>query len=47
MIANCPRGSKVLEILKEVVKEGQIYLHRLRVGVEDKVVHKEDVVLQR
>ena len=43
MIANCPRG--VLEMLKEVVEEGQMYLHRLRVRVEDKVVHKEEVVL--
>ena len=38
---------EVLEILKEVVEEGQMYLHRLRVGVENEVVHKEELVLQR
>ena len=38
---------EVLEFLKEVAEEGQMYLHRLRVVVKDEVVHKEEVVLQR
>ena len=36
---------EVLEILKKMVEEGQMYLHRLRVGVEDEVGHREEVVL--
>ena len=47
MITNCLRGSGSSRILKKVVKEGQMYLHRLRVGVEDEVAHKEEVMLQR
>ena len=47
MIANCSKDREVLEILKEVVEEGQMYLHKLRVGVEDEVVQKKEVVFQR
>ena len=46
MMANCPRGSGSSWNPQEVVEEGQMYLHRLIVGVEDEVVHKEEV-LQR
>ena len=48
MIANCPRGSGSSRNPQgSDIEEGQMYLHRLRVGVEDEVVHKEEVALQR
>ena len=47
MIANCPRGLGILETPKEVVEEGQMYLHRFRVGVEDEVARKVEVMFQR
>ena len=46
VIANYPRGSRSSRN-PQVVEEGEMYLHRLRVGVEDEVVYKEEVVLQR
>ena len=46
---NYPRGSRSLEILKEVAEEDQMYLHQLVIEVEGEVVQdsKEKVLLQR
>ena len=48
-IVNYPRGSRSLEILKEVAEEDQMYLHQLVIEVEGEVVQdsKEKVLLQR
>ena len=47
MITNCPRGSGSSGNPQGSGRGGLRYLHRLKVRVEDEVVHKEEVVLQR
>ena len=47
VIANCPRGSKSSRNPQGSCRGGSNIPHRLRVGVEEEVVHKEEVVLQR
>ena len=47
MITNCPRGLRSSRNPQGSGRGGSNVLHRLKVGVEDEVVHKEEVVLQR
>ena len=49
IIENCRKDQGFLEILKEVAKEDQMYLHRLMLEVEGEVIqdNKEEVLLQR
>ena len=47
MITNCPRGSESSRNPQGSGREISMYLHKLKVGVEDEVVHREEVVLQR